>query len=123
MNGRGRLQVKLHSVAPGNFRTAILAPAEARAYLELIVQDDGPGISDDVRSRVFEPFFTTKNVGALRGTGLGLSTLYMIAQKEGYGIDLESTVGRGTTFRIVFPLLETASAGRESPSDSSGGIV
>jgi len=120
MNGKGCLLVRVRSVTPENMRAAILAPSPARAYLELLVKDDGPGIPPNVLPRVFEPFFTTKNVGAQRGTGLGLSTFYTIAKKEGYGIGLESTLGQGTSFRIVIPLLDHAPPGRDSPSDSTG---
>ncbi len=69
-------------------------------YIE--VADTGKGIPEEIRNRVFDPFFTTKPVG--KGTGLGLSLAYGIVQKHHGRFELESEVGRGTTFRIVLPV-------------------
>jgi len=71
-------------------------------HIVIIVEDDGPGIPESNRERIFEPFFTTKPVG--RGTGLGLSICYGIVQKMGGKIDVHSTVGEGTRFRIWIPV-------------------
>ena len=70
--------------------------------MEVFVQDDGAGIPPEVISRVFEPFFTTKPVGV--GTGLGLSICRGIVQAHGGTIEVESEVGRGTTFRVRLPV-------------------
>jgi signal transduction histidine kinase len=66
------------------------------------VQDTGKGMSDDVRRRIFEPFYTTKPVG--KGTGLGLSLSFSIIQKHHGRIEVESTPGVGTTFRVWVPV-------------------
>ena len=66
-----------------------------------MVEDDGPGIPEANLSRIFDPFFTTKPVG--KGTGLGLSICYGIINKMGGKIDVQSTVGKGTRFRIWIP--------------------
>ena len=65
-------------------------------------RDTGTGIASENLSRVFEPFFTTKKKG--KGVGLGLSVAYGIIQEHGGSIDVKSKVGKGTTFKIEFPL-------------------
>ncbi len=66
------------------------------------VTDNGCGMSQDVQRRIFEPFFTTKEVG--KGTGLGLSISYDIIKKHGGSIEVQSEVGKGTTFAVRLPL-------------------
>ncbi|MBL8753042.1 MAG: response regulator [Planctomycetes bacterium] len=69
--------------------------------LELAVADDGIGITAEQRRHLFEPFFTTK--GPERGTGLGLSTSMEIVRHHGGDIEVDSTPGRGSEFRVVLP--------------------
>jgi two-component system, NtrC family, sensor kinase len=65
-------------------------------------EDTGGGISPELRQRIFDPFFTTKPVGS--GTGLGLSISYSIVNKHHGRIDLDSTPGVGSKFRLVLPI-------------------
>ena len=67
----------------------------------LRVRDNGVGMSRAVRERVFEPFYTTKEVG--KGTGLGLSTVYGIVAQSNATIEVDSVLGGGTTFTVIFP--------------------
>jgi PAS domain S-box-containing protein len=81
------------------------------------VSDTGEGMTPDVRERAFEPFFSTKGVG---GSGLGLAEVYGIMKRHRGRAEIESTVGAGTTLRLVFPLATPAApkpapAGRRSP--------
>ena len=65
------------------------------------VTDTGTGIPDNMKDKIFEPFFTTRQVG--KGTGLGLSISYGIVKDYGGTIEVESEVGKGTSFKITFP--------------------
>ncbi len=69
-------------------------------------RDDGKGIAADVLKRIFDPFFTTKPVGS--GTGLGLSISYSIVNKHHGRIDVDSTPGQGTAFRVWLPVNQPA---------------
>ncbi len=70
--------------------------------LEVAVEDNGPGIPEDMRSLIFEPFFTTK--GIKKGTGLGLTLCYDFLQRMGGGIEVGPRFNGGSTFRILLPL-------------------
>ncbi len=87
LEGRGKITVRTRAV-PG--------------AVQLEFQDDGPGMSAEVRSRIFEPFFTTKPVG--KGTGLGLSISHGIVERHGGTMTVESAPGQGATFTIRLPL-------------------
>ncbi len=77
--------------------------AEERSpHVEIVVRDQGPGISDEIRERIFEPFFTTKQMG----TGLGLAMVHRIVEVHGGALSVESEMGTGTTFRVILPSMQ-----------------
>ncbi|MEO8017131.1 MAG: ATP-binding protein [Pseudomonadota bacterium] len=76
-------------------------PFAQRVIIE--VSDTGSGMDEATRLRCLEPFFTTKGE---RGSGLGLSMVYGIAQRHGAVVDISSVVGKGTTFGLAFPMAE-----------------
>jgi signal transduction histidine kinase/CheY-like chemotaxis protein len=95
---------------PRETTTGLLAPGR---YLALTVSDSGEGIPEGLGPRVFEPFFTTKPVG--KGTGLGLSTVLGIVHRAGGQVEVRSSLGRGTTFTVLLPVVEDITTPPEQP--------
>lgn len=77
------------------------------------IQDDGPGIPEEIQRRIFEPFFTTKGK---EGTGLGLAMVYAFVQRHGGRLDLDTGPEKGTTFTVWLPCAPTADVDR-GPSE------
>lgn len=75
------------------------------SYLHLQVTDSGTGISQESLTRIFDPFFTTKAIG--EGTGLGLAVVHGIVKNHKGSIEVNSTVGQGSSFSILFPVSDT----------------
>jgi two-component system NtrC family sensor kinase len=96
-------------VVPG--RPADLAPGD---YVVMTVSDGGSGMSPDVLMNIFEPFFTTKPVG--KGTGLGLSQVYGFVKQSGGNIGVESSMGRGSAFRLYLPRAQQQTVAAPAPS-------
>jgi PAS domain S-box-containing protein len=76
-----------------------LAACRSEDHVSVSVTDSGVGMSADIQTRIFEPFFSTKGE---RGTGLGLAQVFGIVEQHGAEIAVDSTLGRGTAFRLTF---------------------
>jgi signal transduction histidine kinase len=85
----------------------------AREAVILEINDDGPGIPDDLQPKIFDPFFTTKDIG--KGTGLGLTVAYAIVQEHGGRLRLETSVPHGTSFYVELPLTAAKTAPAATP--------
>jgi two-component system cell cycle sensor histidine kinase/response regulator CckA len=109
----GSVAVESRSVERANPREPGQPP---RRYCAISVTDTGEGMSAEVRQHVFEPFFSTK--GADRGVGLGLATVHGIVTQSGGLIEVESTPGQGSCFRVLLPtVLDALSVPSTTPRE------
>lgn len=101
ISGGGRILIQIGREEFDGHSAARRPKARPGAFACLSIGDTGCGMDASVIKRLFEPFFTTKEVG--KGTGLGLSTIYGIVEQHHGWIEVESEVGRGSTFRVYLP--------------------
>jgi hypothetical protein len=104
MPGGGRITVSVRDVDVSAPIALGHASLPAGRYVALAVTDTGTGMTAETVAHIFEPFFTTKEQG--KGTGLGLSTVYGIVEQSQGFIQVESGLGRGTTFTIYLPRVD-----------------
>lgn len=114
----GQLQIEL---APVDVDAAhVIEHPEARVgrFVCLSARDTGCGIVPENLRRIFEPFFTTKEVG--KGTGLGLATVYGVVKQHQGWLEVESEVGRGSTFRVYLPIaMRSVNHPQQPPAEAS----
>jgi signal transduction histidine kinase len=103
MKGRGKIAIEGRKRYVSEQFRANTGLVPSGDYFELVVEDNGCGMSQEVIGRIFEPFFTTKEPG--KGTGLGLATVHGIVGEANGFIVVQSIEGRGTSFFVLFPLI------------------
>ena len=108
MPAGGTLRLTAHNETLTGLNHPGLLPGR---YVQIAIADTGEGIKPDHLSRIFDPYFTTKQ----SGSGLGLAAVYSIIKKHQGHIDVESTVGHGTTFRLWLPAMAAVRVGSASP--------
>lgn len=105
VNARDAVEKKNEKLAGEKVENALTVKSfQENGQVVVTVADTGLGIPDEIKDKIFEPFFTAKEVG--KGTGLGLSISYGIIKDYDGTIEVESEVGKGTTFKITFPAYE-----------------
>jgi signal transduction histidine kinase/ActR/RegA family two-component response regulator len=114
----GTISVKLEDVALNEVAPGIQADAHSLRYARLTVRDTGCGMDQDTEQRIFEPYYTTKQGG--EGTGLGLSMVHSIVYAHDGFISVDSHVGEGTVFTLMFPI---ARAGSDPEEDEPAAEV
>lgn len=112
----GALELKTEIVVLDAQELAEAADRKER-WVALLVTDTGHGMDEATRARAFEPFFSTKHQD--KGTGLGLASVWGTITQSGGRVSVTSAVGRGTTFKILFPSIDSATASNGSARTAS----
>jgi signal transduction histidine kinase/ActR/RegA family two-component response regulator len=114
----GTLEVNLREVDVGYEETVEKIGMQPGRHLQLLVRDEGCGMDAAVLNRIFEPYYTTKEQG--KGTGLGLSVIHGIVKNHRGDISVNSSPGKGTTFKVYLPIIEDMDAATElEPSNGA----
>lgn len=98
----------------------MLSAGQMDGYGEICISDTGSGMSPEVRARIFDPFFTTKGKA---GMGLGLAVSYGIISRHQGTVEVESTVGCGTTFRIRIPVAEVEAEDQNAETEAGNNLL
>lgn len=114
MPNGGKVTIEAANVILDDRYAAEHVGVKAGPHVRLSVRDTGTGMDRVTLARMFEPFFTTKPSG--KGTGLGLATVFGIVRQSGGTIWVDTVLGRGTTFEVLFPATDAVEAGRPSLS-------
>jgi CheY-like chemotaxis protein len=111
MPSGGTLAIGVENCVFDEHYAAMNIEAKAGRYVKISVADSGTGIPRDLLNKIFEPFFTTKELN--KGTGLGLSTVMAIVKSHNGFVNVYSEPGKGTTFRVYLPAMESSAEARK----------
>lgn len=118
ISGNGTIAIESAHVLLDDEYCMLHPGARPGPHIMLTVGDSGSGMSDDTLAHIFEPFFSTKAVGY--GTGLGLATVYGIVRQHEGTVDVQSSPGAGTTFRIYLPVAVSGAEGEQNADLPAG---
>lgn len=123
MPNGGRLRIETRQASRAEL-ARFVPEAPHGSFVQILVVDDGEGMSDETKRHLFEPFYSTKEGG--QNSGLGLASVYgLTRQNDGY-ITVKSELGAGTSFALYFPMLggaEAGASGAESSGEKRGSIL
>ncbi len=105
MPNGGVIKVRAENVTLNGQGVAESTPPENGQYVMISIEDEGGGIAPGDLQRIFDPYFTTKEMGAQKGMGLGLTIAHSIVTKHGGHMEVQSQVGKGSTFRVYLPCI------------------
>lgn len=123
----GTIKITGENISLGTQKKNSDLPFKSGKYVKISIQDKGIGIPKENLSRIFDPYFSTKEMGAQKGTGLGLAMAFSVIKKHNGYFEAESEVGVGTTFFIYLPAFEkevpVAKEAREKTFQTKGKIL
>jgi len=102
----GKIMATTANITSDESRGKAVPDLKPGQWVMLAIADTGTGMTEGVKAHLFEPFFTTKPPG--KGTGLGLATCFGIVKQSSGHIEVESELGKGTTFKLYFPRVQDA---------------
>ncbi|MBU0482655.1 MAG: response regulator [Proteobacteria bacterium] len=112
---QGTITIRLSNKILGAKEVSSEPEVSPGLFVELVVQDTGCGMEKQVLTRIFEPYYTTKGTG--KGSGIGLAVVYGIVKSHGGLVKVESTVGKGSMFKLYFPAVEKRYKQKEAPEE------
>lgn len=105
IEAEGVIEIRIENVFLNEESCVLYTDLTPGNYIKVTVSDTGQGIAPEAIDRIFDPYFTTKEVD--KGSGIGLSVVHGIVKSHGGAIRVKSELGKGTTFTVLFPAVET----------------